>query len=82
MIGPALLIAALALYAAFQVAGRFGFGPMAPAPSPVDARQLRGSQSWPSSITSRASSRYVRAASELHVERCTIRAQGPEAVLA
>jgi len=37
-IGFALVAAGLVAYGAFQLAGRFGFGPMAPAPAPGDGR--------------------------------------------
>ncbi|MDP2350902.1 MAG: phospholipid carrier-dependent glycosyltransferase, partial [Chloroflexota bacterium] len=37
-IGFALVVAGLVAYGAFQVVGRFGFGPMAPAPPAGDAR--------------------------------------------
>jgi len=39
-IGFALVVAGLVAYGAFQVAGRFGFGPMAPVPPAGDARSL------------------------------------------
>ena len=37
-VGFALVVAGLVAYGAFQLAGRFGFGPMAPTPAPDDPR--------------------------------------------